>query len=145
MRTFDREATDLHSLRGQERRLDLSRELDLVSEPLALQPLCLRRLQAHGHLVDGLREQAQLGAVAEHQARLEVAAADALEALTQNADRTQKRGHDERHGDHAEGQYGGDDDHLFASRGRDDGFHMVAAEGHVSRADAVARGMDHGC
>ena len=82
---------------GQQRFLDLPREIDFVRQPLALDQLDLRVLEAARHLVHRARQQAELGAVSKLDGRVEVTAAHAFDSGPQHADRMQQlRHHDER-------------------------------------------------
>jgi len=87
-----------HRLRRQQRLLDLARQLDFVGQPLALEHFGLGALQRLRHVVHRHGQQAQLGAVAQPNRRIEIAATDALEALAQRADRPQQLRHQHERG-----------------------------------------------
>jgi hypothetical protein len=115
-----------------------------VRQSLALDQLALRPPQLRRHVVDGVGEQAQLGAIAEHDRRAEVAAADALDAGPQQRDGAEQVRHQRQRRDRAEREHDEQHDHLLASRGPDHRIEIVEPEAHVRGADLPAIAMADG-
>ncbi len=69
-----------------------------MGEPGPLHHLSLRLLELGGHLVDRVRQEAELGPVLERDARAQLAAPDPLHAGAQDPDRTKEDGHEQEGG-----------------------------------------------
>ena len=141
MKPFDRVFTGLQAGRGQQRALNLARQLELVREALPLEHFRLRRSNARRHLVHRRSEQTELGAILERHGCGQIALPDALESFAKRAERAQQHRHEQEGTENAGAEKAGEKQDLIAARAQNRLIDRVAPHRHHRGADRLAAGM----